>query len=610
MAELIGLVSGSIALVELAGKLSSCILTLKTLLTEVKEASRNLSTLLQEIEILELIIVTMSRELNDSNNSKLVDWNDSIIILSIKYGEKALGDLNSVLGDLGQEINTSKKLTKYKATFRAIIKKDVLDRCRARLQSAAHLLGLSQQWYIISLVKVQPTMIAEHLSHQDAAYRLGSNTNTQVIATHEPARNSNKYFRRRKPSFSTLISQEGGGGTPTTTNVWNFGPFGSLAWKYCQDERSPDPEALKFTARLQANYWFACRVWYIQASRAIIGWTIKLNTYCVQPDSSPVFWCARNGDIDGILRLTGQGKASLQDHTTSGKSLMHLAGEHGHLDLFKFLVKCGLDASEPEDMLKIKASEAMFVFGINRATDLAAWDQVYQENDIYGCLLLTLDEPSYFFEAMPAWPPEAFSTIIPRVLPRFHERLSLQERLKYSPFDNPDFHPDTFRLLINPSGVIQREDISNLEQEHICLLALVGFSYGPMVIRESAYHTQAWRKLVQEVILMTEDLSFRGFGLDSAFQSHEFPNKGLQFNPVLEFLQRNPPLTALFTVLSYYRYETQDHQTPSCPRDLRRRMHTTLTWWLEDLAAVSNSLDQVLLVLARTPSQLTLKEWG
>lgn len=156
MAELIGLISSSIALVELAGKLSACILTLKTLLTEIKEVSRNLSTLLREIEILELIVVTMGRELNDNNKNKLVDWNDSIILLSLEYAEKALDDLNSVLGDLGEEINTSKKLTKYKATIRAIMKKDVLDRCRARLQSAAHLLSLSQQWYIML---VRPKLI-------------------------------------------------------------------------------------------------------------------------------------------------------------------------------------------------------------------------------------------------------------------------------------------------------------------------------------------------------------------------------------------------------------------------------------------------------------------
>lgn len=254
----------------------------------------------------------------------------------------------------------------------------------------------------------------------------------------------------------------------------------------------------------------------------------------------------------------------------------------------------------------------MFVFGANRGTDLVAWHQVYQENDIYDCLLLTPDEPAYFFEGMAIWPPEVFSTMMPCVIPRFHERLDLQERLKYCPLGNPDFHPDTFRFLINSGGVIQREDILNLEQQHICLLALVAFVYGPMVITGSEYHTRAWRKLVQEVIRMTEDLSFRGFGLNSAFQSHEFPNKGLQVNPVLEFLQRNPPLTALFTVLSYYRYEeAQDHQTPSCPRDLRRRMQTTLTWWLEDLAAVSDSRNLFFLLVSirNIHSQPRLEQW-
>lgn len=87
-------------------------------------------------------------------------------------------------------------------------------------------------------------MIAEHLSHQCSAHRSGSNINTQVIATQEPARNSQNYFRSSKPSFSAPVFQEEEWGIPSTTNVWNFGPFGSLAWKYYQDERNPDPKAL------------------------------------------------------------------------------------------------------------------------------------------------------------------------------------------------------------------------------------------------------------------------------------------------------------------------------------------------------------------------------
>ncbi|KAI0457978.1 hypothetical protein F5B21DRAFT_462394 [Xylaria acuta] len=209
------------------------------------------------------------------------------------------------------------------------------------------------------------------------------------------------------------------------------------------------------------------------------------------------------------------------------------------------------------------------------------------EHDIYtDCgLLLTHTTSAYFFEATSFAPPEAVRIIVPSALPGFYERLNIEERIKYYWFDNPDSYPGTLQRIINPSGSISREDISNLQQKHCCILTLVAFRYGPMSMRETSCHARPWRKLAQEVIQLTEDLSFRGFGLDPTLQTREFLNAGQKFNPVLEFLRRNQPLTALFTALSYFRCETQDYQTPTCTRDLRRKMKTTLTWWLEDLAA-------------------------
>ncbi|KAI3322787.1 hypothetical protein HD806DRAFT_114696 [Xylariaceae sp. AK1471] len=585
MAELIGLIGGSIALVELVGKVSACILTLKSLLTEIKDVSNKLSALIREVEILEPVVEAMSREFNDNDNN-LVNWSDPTVLLSIEYCEKALDDLNIVLGDLVQEINASKKLKRYKATMKAIINKNVLDRCHTRLQSAVRLLSLTQQWYIITLLKVQPTVIVERLSHQGFVYRPESTINAQAKPVSETARTLPRHLQSIKRSFATQVVREEWG-TPRFTNMWNFGPLGSISWRYYQDGKRPNPKNFNLIAQLRANYWFASRVWDIQASRAVTGWTLKLNTYCVQLDTAPVFCYARNGDIAGILRLVDQGKASLQDHTPSGQSLMHLAREYGHLDLFKVLVASGLDLLELENNLRVMPCEVMLVCGIHRGIDTSALHQFYVENDIYiDCgLLLSPTCPGYIFEAMSIGSPEAFKNIIPSVLPRFHERLDLEERIKYCSFDTPDAYPDTLRLMINANCGIRQEDISNLQQKHVCLLALVAFRYGPMTMRGTSYHARPWRKLSQEVIYMTDDLSFQGFGLDPTFQSGEFSNKGLKFNPVLEFLRRNQPLTPLFTALSYFRWETQEHQVPTCIRDLKRIMQTTLIWWLEDLAA-------------------------
>ncbi|KAJ2985645.1 hypothetical protein NUW58_g1230 [Xylaria curta] len=310
------------------------------------------------------------------------------------------------------------------------------------------------------------------------------------------------------------------------------------------------------------------------------------------PESAPVFCYARNGDIAGILRLFDLGKASLQDHTPSGQSLLHFASEFGHLELFKALAVGGLDLCEYGHG-SARPVENMIVLGNrHRRVDIAALQQFYLENDVYreGGLLLHPNEWAYIYELLSFSSPEAVRTILPSAVPRFYERLNLEERIKYCSFDDPDGDPETLLFMMNARCNLSHEDISNLQQKSVCFLAIMAFRYGPMSARGGFYHASPWRKLVREAIPLTEDISFRGIGLDPTFQSREFQNKGLKSNPVLEFLQRIEPLTALFTVLSYFRYEKQEHQAPTCRRDLRKRAQIALRWWLEDLAGCQVSL--------------------
>ncbi|KAI0550793.1 hypothetical protein F4679DRAFT_541451 [Xylaria curta] len=590
MAELVGVVASIIPFIQLVEKISACVLALKGLLTEIKDVSSKLSAMMREVEILEPIVEAMRREFN-VDNYKLSTWNDDTALLAIEYCKKALDDLNSVLADLVEGIGSARKLKRYKAIIKTIIDGDVLDRCHTRLQSAVHFLSLTQQWHIIALLKAQPTIIVQHLSRGGLVHRPRSDINATFI----PATEATEELPRRQKSTRWPFSIRAAGQELEAsgyTNLWNFGPLGSIAWRYYQDEKRLHPKHFNFIARLQANYWFASRVWDIQASRAATGWTLKLNVYSIQPDSSPVFCCARNGDIAGILRLFDLGKASLQDHTPSGQSLMHIAAEYGHLDLLKVLTANGLDAFERDGNLKLNTCETMVVFGLRHGTDITALHQFYLEQDIYSdCgLLISRTTSVFLFEAMSFAPPELINVIAPSAIPGFFEKFDLEQRIKYYSFHNPDSHPGTLQNLINPSGGISREDILDLQQKHSCLLVLVAFRYGPMSMKESSCHVRPWRKLAQEVIQLTEDLSLRDFSLDPMFQDREFINGGQKFNPVFEFLRQNQPLTALFAALSYFRYETQEHQLPTCTEDLRKRMQTTLTWWLEDLAACKVNL--------------------
>ncbi|KAI1172806.1 hypothetical protein F4777DRAFT_488244 [Nemania sp. FL0916] len=593
MAEVISIVGSSIALFQLASRMSSCILALRGLLTKVKDVSSKISAMMKEVEVLDSIVEVIKMEFNGHDHSGLTSWNDATIHLIIDYCERTLEDLNTVLQELMHELDTSKKLQKYKATVRVIMKKDVLDRCHVRLQSAVRSLGLTQQWYIIALLKAQPTLIVEHMAHRRIVYE----SEKRMSPPMKPISGVPRRPPKRQQSKGQVLTDQLARielRVPSYANCWKFGPLGSIAWRYYWDERQRNSGNFTFIARILANSWFASRIWDIQASRAAAGWTVKLNAYCIQPESAEVFCCARNGDISGILQLVNLGKASLQDHAPNGQSLLHFAAEYGHLDLVRALAESGLDLLEFDDGLSQSTTgkarpraRPVELLVVRRGIDATALHQFYLDNDSYtvGSLFLHPTEKALFYECVAAASPGIIDTVLQIVLPRFYERLELEDRMKYCPFDDPGADPDVFRVMVNPDCCIRQDDISSLQRNRICLLSLLAFRYGPMAMRGSLRQARQWRELVREVIPLTEDLSFHDMDLDPTFQSTMFHNSGVQANPVWEFLQRNQPLTPLFTALVYFRYESQEFQTPTCSRDLRKRTQIALTWWLEDLAA-------------------------
>lgn len=64
----------------------------------------------------------------------------------------------------------------------------------------------------------------------------------------------------------------------------------------------------------------------------------------ILPDDSPVFSLVRNGDVEGLLSLFRQGKASIRDHTSFGTPLLHYATEQPKM--CQFLIEIGAEVDE------------------------------------------------------------------------------------------------------------------------------------------------------------------------------------------------------------------------------------------------------------------------
>lgn len=121
MAELVGLVSSTVALVGVAGNVAGRILKLKNFLSQVYDVPDKLSSLMREIEILEPVLFAMEREFNKNT---LAGWDDTPARLSLEYCYRALLDLNVLLDDLSKNIDSPKKLKKGKATMKVMLGND------------------------------------------------------------------------------------------------------------------------------------------------------------------------------------------------------------------------------------------------------------------------------------------------------------------------------------------------------------------------------------------------------------------------------------------------------------------------------------------------------
>lgn len=53
----------------------------------------------------------------------------------------------------------------------------------------------------------------------------------------------------------------------------------------------------------------------------------------ILPDDSPIFGIVRCGDMDGLLSLLSQGKASLRDRNSFGTPLLHVSRSSSHVVL-------------------------------------------------------------------------------------------------------------------------------------------------------------------------------------------------------------------------------------------------------------------------------------
>ncbi|TDZ51514.1 hypothetical protein CTRI78_v007600 [Colletotrichum trifolii] len=146
MAEAIWLVSSIITVVGVAGKLGISVIKLRKLWDEVQDVPESIHQLIIQLELLKPVLAQMEAEFinpeHGVNSSTALAAN-----MSLQYCVDAVGNLETLVEDLGRQVSAAKKSKRSYAKFKVTFKKDVIKSYQEKIQFSLQVLSfLQKQW--------------------------------------------------------------------------------------------------------------------------------------------------------------------------------------------------------------------------------------------------------------------------------------------------------------------------------------------------------------------------------------------------------------------------------------------------------------------------------
>ncbi|KAK7978784.1 hypothetical protein PG988_006274 [Apiospora saccharicola] len=322
MAEVLGAVASSIALVEVAGKDGGAVFKLKRLWDEINNVPETIADLMIQIECLDPAIWEAETHFAQPAISPLL-WNDAAARRSAQCCRTALQRLTDLVDDLSAQINTAKRGRRKIACLKVMLKKEELRSLEKRLETAVRMLQSAQNGYMITLLKLQPDIIVAKAFVQ-------SQSSPQVI-----------------PAAS--IPQDGQ--MEVETDDMTEHAAENSTTRYPRKSHDPYRSSQGWATSFHVPRWFssARKAWEICAERSYAGWKFNLRVYCVRSNCPTVFRAAQNGDVKTLQRLFDSGQASLYDRDPWGRTLVHYGAMGSSVTTLKLAIDMGLSIDEPDD---------------------------------------------------------------------------------------------------------------------------------------------------------------------------------------------------------------------------------------------------------------------
>ncbi|KAM5377349.1 hypothetical protein ACJZ2D_005030 [Fusarium nematophilum] len=355
-----------IAFVQISTEIVKCMVKTKQIWEQAQDLPEDARYLVDRLQYYKPIFENIQKQLFCDDFASTMQ-NDSLVLNSLDFCQKAHEKLEGIANDLHQQLSTKKGLKRRLSAVRVVIGRDKLELFKERLSDSIELLKLSVMAWDMAVSRRAPDVIVKRLTRELSA-SAGSIQSKTLPAVEA---DKDEDHRHSNPQAASKQLVPAAAKTRHSSRSYSPSRLGRFALAYTNGTGA-------WQAYVQWPSWLSQSVYEFQSSPTICGWTYNYRVYNIVARDSEIIKRVQRGDKDGVLELFSSRQASPFDKDDSGESLLYYAAHSKHYDICYLLLQMGLQNSLTERSANDIASGplAELVFRPNRKNPDKEWLQI------------------------------------------------------------------------------------------------------------------------------------------------------------------------------------------------------------------------------------------
>ncbi|EPE24808.1 Ankyrin repeat-containing protein [Glarea lozoyensis ATCC 20868] len=318
MAEVLGIVSGSLTLIQALSETLTGIQKISDFCSSVRDFPKNIRDAVTELQLLAQILQTLKKDRSFGEQT--------ISTEALSYCGKVAAELEDVFLTIQREIHYAKKSKQCWTSVKTYVRKTKTDDIFRKLERAKTMLNLMISSHIL---------IMQHAKNEDNIAQKAASDESVVPDNPKQEgikcapRVTKDYVAHNNYSLSCFLG------------LYNH-HSGALRVSQVKDGQiiaSEGHQIQKWTI-LPSAWLSKCGL-----AGMCVNKSLRREYQCtpirVVPDSAPIINACRIGDIRAIRSLLIESQATVHDTTEWGWSLLHVAAMHAQVDLCRWLLQQG-----------------------------------------------------------------------------------------------------------------------------------------------------------------------------------------------------------------------------------------------------------------------------